>query len=49
VILNWLTALTNFPVTYQDAIKGFKNSVIDSYNESEKKHIFRRLQNARYW
>ncbi|CAG8803975.1 22358_t:CDS:2, partial [Racocetra persica] len=44
VILNWLTAHTNFPVNYQDAIKDFKNSVTDSYNQLEKKHIFRRLQ-----
>ncbi|CAG8775625.1 2432_t:CDS:2, partial [Gigaspora margarita] len=44
VILNWLTAYTNLPVNYQDAIKDFKNGVIDSYNEFEKRHIFRRLQ-----
>ncbi|CAG8817827.1 1529_t:CDS:1, partial [Racocetra persica] len=43
-ILNWLTAYMNFPVNYQDAIKDFKNSIINSYNEFEKKHIYRRLQ-----
>ncbi|CAG8722167.1 9040_t:CDS:1, partial [Gigaspora margarita] len=27
VILKWLTAHTNFPVNYQDAVKDFKDGV----------------------